>query len=129
MSRFATRIKSIFSFNSDSYHVHKATEEELLSSQAGPPPPVVVLRRAPKPPEPQFAVPGGVSLVSGVVDGGGGGVGSTTNNITGNKSIALKPAPDKKLSKQRKVSLVGSRIYGFIVVPKGLFCFLTKCSK
>lgn len=123
MSRFATRIKSIFSFNSDSYHVHKATEEELLSSQAGPPPPVVVLRRAPKPPEPQSAVPGGVSLVSGVVNGSGDS-GVSSNNITSNKSIALKPAPDKKLSKQqRKVSLVGSRKY---MVPKGLFCFLTK---
>lgn len=101
MSRIATKIKSIFSFNSDSYHVHKATEEELLSSSAQfqPPPPIVVLRAAPKPPESRSVPGGGVSMI-------GGGVSITNNNMNSNQSIALKAVPDKKQSRQRKVSLV-----------------------
>lgn len=83
MSRLATKIKSIFSFNSDSYHVHKATEEEFLTQPQDQPVISTVLRTAPKPPV-------------GVVGG--------RNNT--NQSIAVKPS-DKKQSRQRKVSFLG----------------------
>lgn len=106
MSRLATKIKSLFSFNSDSYHVHKATEEELLTRPPPPlpQPPLTVLRRAPKPPP---------------ESGRAGGVNPIDNSKT--TSIAAK-SHDKKQSRQRKVSVfVAQRAAppGVILVSQG----------
>lgn len=80
MSSLATRIKSIFSFNSETYHVHKAVEEELLTNPQPQPP--IVTRRAPEPPNSGGAVAAGID-----------------------ESIVLKPSViDKKLQTRRKVS-------------------------
>lgn len=77
MSSLATKIKSIFSFNSDTYHVHKAVEEELLTNPQPQPP----TRRAPEPP----TTPSGAAV--------------------SDQSIALKPSvTDKKQQTRRKVS-------------------------
>lgn len=94
MSRFAIKIKSIFSFNSDSYHVHKATEEELLARESQPQalqssPSIsvtTVLRPAPAPPN----------------SGGSGGENSRVTSVNSQKSICVKATADKKQS--RKVS-------------------------
>lgn len=105
MSSLATRIKNIFSFNnSDSYHVHKATEEELLSQ----PQPRPSLRRAPPPPtSAPSTLPGSsISMVNGGGEGGNtNSVNSANDRNSSNQSaIALNGAHDKKMTR-RKVSL------------------------
>lgn len=106
MSSLATRIKNIFSFNSDSYHVHKATEEELLT-RPQPQPPISsvggTLRRAPPPPTSATIRMVGGSGASGTTGSGGNGGAPAVMDRT-NQSNALK-ASDKKTTK-RKVSLL-----------------------
>ena len=91
----ATKLKGLFSFQSDTYHVHKATEEELQEGavQSAVDKRVAPFRPAPKPPT-------GIGLVGGGV----GGSGSSENVLY---SIVQKPS-DKKLSKQRKVGKFNS---------------------
>lgn len=97
MSRLATKIKSIFSFNSDTYDVHKAIEDELLTNPQPQPQPVstvLVLNEGQPPVD--------VAERNRIENGARGGVGK--QHQSSSSALVAYRASDKKQSRQRKVS-------------------------